>query len=139
MRQLREVHYDQPPWSTRYPDLANLPDDQPGAPLRTCIERNVIASEAKGGISVGGKEANEMIHVANNLVSLDPGFVDAENGNYQLRKDSPAWKLGFQPIPLEKIGLQNDEYRSALPAQPPAGSPATQPTTTAASGPAPAN
>ncbi len=34
----------------------------------------------------------------------DPLFVDAENGDYRLRPESPAFTLGFQPIPVDKIG-----------------------------------
>ena len=40
-----------------------------------------------------------------------PGFVDARRGDFRLKPDSPAWKAGFQRIPIEKIGLVNDEYR----------------------------
>ncbi len=46
-----------------------------------------------------------------NAVVKDPGFMDADRGDYRLRKDSPAWKLGFKPIPVEKIGLYRDEFR----------------------------
>ena len=31
--------------------------------------------------------------------------MDAAQLNFQLRDDSPACKLGFQRIPIEKIGL----------------------------------
>ncbi|MFN0195370.1 MAG: hypothetical protein ACKVT0_01385 [Planctomycetaceae bacterium] len=34
----------------------------------------------------------------------DPLFVDVKNGDYRLRPSSPAYTLGFQPIPVEKIG-----------------------------------
>ena len=37
----------------------------------------------------------------------DPLFVDASGGDYRLRPDSPAYGLGFRPIPLERIGLQD--------------------------------
>jgi beta-lactamase class D len=40
-----------------------------------------------------------------------PGFVDASHRDFRLRDDSPAWKLGFERIPVEKIGLFTDEYR----------------------------
>ena len=45
----------------------------------------------------------------------DPLFVDAANDDYRLRPDSPALMLGFQPIPVEKIGPYNDELRASWP------------------------
>ena len=35
-------------------------------------------------------------------------FVDPANGDFRLRPDSPALKLGFVPIDLSKIGLRQD-------------------------------
>lgn len=34
----------------------------------------------------------------------DPLFVDAKHGDYRLRPESPAFALGFQPIPVERVG-----------------------------------
>jgi parallel beta-helix repeat protein len=34
----------------------------------------------------------------------DPLFVDAPAGDYRLRPESPAFTLGFQPLPLDQIG-----------------------------------
>jgi parallel beta-helix repeat protein len=39
----------------------------------------------------------------------DPKFVDAPNRDFRLRPDSPALKLGLQPISLEGIGLYGDQ------------------------------
>jgi hypothetical protein len=39
----------------------------------------------------------------------DPLFVDPAQGDYSLKPDSPAWKLGFQPIPFAKMGIQDRE------------------------------
>ncbi|MCX7600293.1 MAG: right-handed parallel beta-helix repeat-containing protein [Armatimonadetes bacterium] len=39
-----------------------------------------------------------------NSIVADPLFVDPDNDDYRLRPESPAWKLGFQPIPAERIG-----------------------------------
>ena len=50
-------------------------------------------------------------------VSADPMFVDPANDDYRLQEGSPALKLGFEPIPVDRIGLYNDEFRtSPLPA-----------------------
>ncbi len=45
----------------------------------------------------------------------DPLFVDADRDDYRLRPESPAWKLGFQPIPVERIGPQPDLPRATWP------------------------
>ena len=44
---------------------------------------------------------------ANSIVA-DPLFVDSDGGDYRLRPDSPAFKLGFQPIDVSKIGPQGE-------------------------------
>ncbi|MFH1919793.1 MAG: right-handed parallel beta-helix repeat-containing protein [Planctomycetota bacterium] len=45
----------------------------------------------------------------------DPKFVDAAQRDYRLQSDSPALKLGFQPIPFEKIGPYPDPLRASWP------------------------
>ncbi|MCE5249212.1 right-handed parallel beta-helix repeat-containing protein [bacterium] len=62
----------------------------------------------------GDKEITDILTSNGNMVTdTNPGFVDPEHGNFQLRDDSPAYKLGFKRIPVEQIGLSVDEYRSA--------------------------
>lgn len=39
-------------------------------------------------------------------IVADPLFVDAENDDYRLADDSPAWDLGFERIPVERIGVK---------------------------------
>jgi hypothetical protein len=45
----------------------------------------------------------------------DPLFVNPEKDDYRLRPDSPALKLGFQAIPVEKIGPYQDPLRATWP------------------------
>jgi hypothetical protein len=45
----------------------------------------------------------------------DPLFVDAAKDDYRLRPESPAFKLGFKPIPMEKIGPYADPLRATWP------------------------
>lgn len=48
-------------------------------------------------------------------IIADPRFVDPAKDDYRLAPDSPAWKLGFQPIPVEKIGPYASELRASWP------------------------
>jgi len=48
-------------------------------------------------------------------VVADPLFVDRDKDDYRLQPESPALKLGFQPIPIEKIGPYADELRASWP------------------------
>jgi hypothetical protein len=45
----------------------------------------------------------------------DPLFVDPDKDDYRLKPESPAFKLGFQPIPVEKIGCYRDDLRASWP------------------------
>ncbi|MCY2992754.1 MAG: right-handed parallel beta-helix repeat-containing protein [Planctomycetota bacterium] len=49
-----------------------------------------------------------------NSVIGDPLFVDPARDNYTLRPDSPAWKLGFEPIDTSRVGLLRDRCRCLI-------------------------
>jgi parallel beta-helix repeat protein len=48
----------------------------------------------------------------------DPHFENAKADDFRLRPDSPAWKLGFQRIPVEQIGCFKSPERASWPIQP---------------------
>ena len=60
-------------------------------------------------------EAWQMAGADTHSVVADPLFVDAAHGDFTLKPDSPALKLGFQPIPLREIGLYPDDARATWP------------------------
>ena len=45
----------------------------------------------------------------------DPLFVAPDRDDYRLKPGSPAFSLGFQPIPVEKIGPYADPLRASWP------------------------
>jgi hypothetical protein len=113
---LRATPYKEPPWSTRYPELVTVLDDEPALAKYNVVARN---------IRVGGKWldlldrlTDRIVRVEHNLVDQDPRFVDAARQDFRLREDSPAFGLGFKQIPMEKIGLYRDELRASWPPPP---------------------
>ena len=41
-------------------------------------------------------------------------FMAPPPRTFRLQEGSPAYKLGFKPIPFEKIGLYESEYRRVV-------------------------
>jgi hypothetical protein len=48
-------------------------------------------------------------------VIADPKFLAPEKDDYRLAPDSPAFALGFKPIPVEKIGPYQSDERASWP------------------------
>jgi len=111
---LEEVPYQAPLWAGRYPKLVHILDQEPMAPKGNVITRNICVGGRWGDFE---DKAKPMVTFQDNLLDQDPRFVDAEHGNFQLKDDSPAFKLGFQRIPLEKIGLYQSPQRASWPVQ----------------------
>jgi hypothetical protein len=82
------------------------------APRGNVIERNICVGGRWGDFEA---KAKPLVSFRDNLLDQDPRFVDPEHLNFQLKDDSPAFKLGFQKIPLEKIGLYEDDRRASWP------------------------
>jgi hypothetical protein len=50
-----------------------------------------------------------------NLAGADPLFVNAAKDDYRLKPESPAFKAGFRPLPIEKMGLYAGPERAVWP------------------------
>lgn len=112
MDRLKAVPYQKPPWSERYPELVTILNDEPAVPKGNKIVRNV---------SVGGRWidlydnlTDKIVTIRDNITQGDAG-VEVTPKGVRLRKNSPAFRIGFQPIPVQKIGLYRDAYRRRLP------------------------
>ncbi|PYJ01344.1 MAG: hypothetical protein DME25_18325 [Verrucomicrobia bacterium] len=81
-------------------------------------ENNVVARNVCVGkwLNVYWHATPEMLRLENNLTNSDPHFVGPLGDTvkataFALRADSPAWQLGFQAIPVERIGLHRARGR----------------------------
>jgi hypothetical protein len=111
-KRLEAMPYQEPPWTERYPKLVGIWEDEPAVPKGNVVARNISVGEKWDDIS---SVAREHTAFEDNLWDEDPHFVDAPNLNFQLRDDSPAYRLGFKRIPIEEIGLHQEADRASWP------------------------
>ncbi|MCE5278098.1 MAG: right-handed parallel beta-helix repeat-containing protein [Planctomycetaceae bacterium] len=112
---LATVPHTTPPWSTRFPLLARILDDEPAWPKHNVFRNNVLYKTAPIWVA---KEFTQVSDVSDNWATdADPGFVDAENRDLCLRADAPVFNhlSGFEPIPFARIGPRKKEHRGTCP------------------------
>jgi hypothetical protein len=98
---LDEMPVHEPLWCTRYPELHTIWEDEPAAPKGNIIRCNV----SQGGDFDGVREdAREYVDLTDNFIADDVGLVGTPPHSFALRADSPAWVMGFQAIPEDRIG-----------------------------------
>jgi len=92
----------------RYPKIATMLDQ----PAYNHIWRNAFIQ--CGALATGNPGGLDLFQ--NGVFEADPGFVDAANGDYRLKPDSPVFgKVGLRPIPLDEVGLYDDALRATWP------------------------
>lgn len=111
LRLRKAVDVTQPPYATRYPQLANTFDPAPDLRRsnQICANVSIRSGEFRGPSSDDIR--------GNYVTQEDPGFADAASMNFQLKPDSVVFTKipDFQKIPFEKIGLYKDEHRTTVP------------------------
>ena len=115
---LQAMPIDSELWKRRYPTLAGILSDEPNIPKRNVFARNISAGGIWDDIHAGTRNYQT---VENNGVydDLDAVQLVRDKGGkpIELRlKDAAAAKsVGFEPIPLEKIGVYEDPRRASWP------------------------
>ena len=120
VRLTKYLDIKQPPYSIKYPNLVNWMDQKEDSsyygmyPARNLMENNVLYNYEESFRLVGIKAQFEFKN--NYLTKKDPGFIDPEHMNFQLKDNSIVYEKipGFKKIPFEKIGIYEDEYRRQL-------------------------
>jgi hypothetical protein len=88
--------------------LLTILADQPAAPKGNLVARNICSGGRWDDIE---DSARPLTTFSTNLLDQDPRFVDAAKLDFRLRDDSPAYKLGFERIPIERIGPRKRSRR----------------------------
>jgi hypothetical protein len=110
LEKAQQLHYNQLPWSTKYPRLAAIMDEEPRQPLGNSIRRNVFVNCAKQVCDFDGDVMKllDKLDIADNLAVNTTGAAD------QLAKTIPS--KGFAHLSGPQ-GKRLDAGRDALNAQ----------------------
>jgi hypothetical protein len=123
------IRYKEPPYSTRFPQLVDILENYPKAPVGNVVCRNIFWLGDGENVRRASRGADPkdtwwdsraarikpLVEFENNLINEDPRFVAPPPKSFALGDDSPAHKLGFKPIPTERIGLYQSEGRASWP------------------------
>lgn len=92
----------------RYPELRAVDRYFEGEFKGVPAENNLIVRNVCVGkwLELGWHAKPEGFEVRDNFVGADPGWADAGRKGYRLKRDAPALKSGFKPIPFERIGVR---------------------------------
>lgn len=105
---LHAVRGAQPPYSRHYPELAQLLSDESAVPKGNRVTQNIRV----GGSWSSIEDLVPDLAEHDNFITGDPMIVSPQQLDFHLRPGSPVWQIGFKPIPLDMIGIQEDEYRA---------------------------
>jgi hypothetical protein len=109
----------------KYPEMKTL-DKYYGAPGEAPITGDAFKGiPPEGNMIVRnvcfGNWSDITWHADSALFEIHDNFVTKERVQYcgqqngfTIPADSPAWKMGFSPVPFDKMGLQENEIRKSL-------------------------
>jgi hypothetical protein len=115
-KRLSQCKYKEPPYSTKYPRLKEIFYKNPiAAPWFNVIRHNLVV-DCGATIKINGMQP-EWSTIEDNWELADPGFVEPDHTrlNFALKPDAEAYKLGFQPLPFDQIGLYASADRRTWP------------------------
>lgn len=109
---LNAMPFREPPWSERYPQLLTLLDDEPAAPKGNVVARNVVVGPYPWR-DVDGRAA-PYVSIEDPLVIEDRRAFDPSTLSLTLPAGM-SLPEGFEPIPVDEIGLYAHEDRPTWP------------------------
>ncbi|MCB1126603.1 MAG: hypothetical protein KDM81_08925, partial [Verrucomicrobiae bacterium] len=117
----------------RYPAIKDLdryygPPDGPAItgdafmgvpPEHNVVERNVCVGK---WLNIYWNAKADLQRIDHNWTGNDPGFMgwigeESRPADFRLEPGSPAFAVGFENLPVERMGLQADTLRAGLPSE----------------------
>ena len=90
---LNGIRYNEPPYSTRYPKLVSILDDDPASPTGNLVARNVCWGGKWDDMEKTGEAVR---HAAGQSARSRPALRGRPAEKFQLRDDSPALQARLQ-------------------------------------------
>jgi hypothetical protein len=116
---LHAMPYKSKVWAEAYPELVNVLEDDPGVPKRNVFARNISSGGAWDSIN---KTTIHLQTVEDNIVHNDDknwAKLKKDRQGHLLgltfKDDAAVAAIGFEPIPVQKIGLYKDPRRASWP------------------------
>jgi hypothetical protein len=117
---LNAMPFTESPWKERFPELLTIMEDEPAAPKGNVIEKNVFYGENWNHVT---DDAKPYVTLGTNLENVDPQLVKPKPAkgalpkatDFAVKEDSPALGMGFEKLPLEKMGLTEALPRATWP------------------------
>lgn len=114
---LAQVPYDKPLYSDRYPHLAGILNDEPGAPKYNVVKGNLVV----GGVPLDiDKPSTKFISAGTQLDPASAHFTNASAptkgilpSDFSLDANSPALSAGFTQLPLANMDCVIERWRQA--------------------------
>jgi len=77
------------------------------------VNNLIVSNERVVAINEDGDKSEEVTLKNNFITDQNPGFVDAENMNFQLKDNAIVYEKipGFEKVTFDSIGLYSDPYR----------------------------
>jgi hypothetical protein len=109
LQRLDMIPYQEEPWKSRYPELAEIMDGNPGAPAGNVVRDNVFVKSGEPNFADDALEFSEIGE--NYSTDSSQEFAGPEAGDYSLTSESPVFDAlpDFDAIPFDKIGVQKGE------------------------------
>lgn len=101
-KSLLEMPYKEEPWSTQYPNLVNILEDDREVPKYNTVKENIVY-DTKHNLCIHEDAINNGI-IENNL-TIDKNESFTENQKMKLYDDI------VNRLPIKKMGLYSDQYR----------------------------